>query len=302
MCLEIKLVFKNDKPCLQTLGMVAQKMLLLEMPGQTTIVLEPLVVLALLFTNVTLVVLLVQVLVQIVDVVKTFRPAKLANRMPVEPRAGPVSLFQVVLELAGSKPGQLAYEIALVIDAQLTNAKPVLVPQMIQQQSSRLLLLFRALLVFVLVQVLVDKDAIVDRKVALVAGKFVERNDCLFVVVFLKKHAHVLFVDEPGSDFVAPAGIVLESFGIVLVDNDGIVGCFANGTFLVLVQMSQPQMANPAHVVVAAGKLGPHVRPEVAEANEASIGLLRCQSRHGFDCLYMVWNLDSRVSSMKMVG
>ena len=121
VCFQIQLVLENHKARLQALRMLTKKMLFFKVACQRSIILKPLVILSLLFANVTLVVLFVQMLIQKIDVVKSFRAAKFANRMPVKAGSRPVSLFQMVLELTRSEPRQLGNEIALVIDAQLTH-------------------------------------------------------------------------------------------------------------------------------------------------------------------------------------
>ena len=259
--------------------MVAHKMLLIEMAGQRFIVLEPLVVGTLFFANVALVVFLVQVLIEEIDIVKPFRAAKFANRVAGKPRAGPVSVFQMVLQLAGGESGKLRHKVALVIYAQLAHRKPVFLSKVVLQYAEGLPLLFlAAFVVFVVAVVILCALVVVlvDLKVAFLARKFVKRHNGFLVVFLLKEHANVGLVHKAGPDFIAPPGVAVEGFRIVAVHNDGIVRLLANGAFFVLVQVAQPQVANSAHVVVAAWQLCPHVRFEAAETNNAdmvSVGL-----------------------------
>lgn len=151
----------------------------------------------------------------------------------------------------------------------------MLVPQVVYQQSAWLLFLLLSasrFFIFVGFQMLIDKYAIVHHKVALVARIFIERDDGILVVLFLKEHTNVLLVDKTGSNVVSPPRIAFKIFRIILIYNNCIIGLFANGTLLVFVQMSQSQMADSAHIIVATGKLCPHVRAEFAEANQAGIG------------------------------
>ena len=99
------------------LWMITQKVMSLKMAGQRAIVLEPLVVFALLFTNVTLVMLFVQMLVQKIDVVKPFRTAKFTDRMTIKSGPRTISVLHVILKLTSCKSGQLRNKVTLVIYA-----------------------------------------------------------------------------------------------------------------------------------------------------------------------------------------
>jgi hypothetical protein len=94
---QIQFIFKYDKPRSKTLNVMTHKMLPIKMALKTFVILEELIVQALLFTDVALVVILVQVLMQKGEIVKPFGGAKFAYWMTREARSGTVSLFQMFL-------------------------------------------------------------------------------------------------------------------------------------------------------------------------------------------------------------
>ena len=127
---EGNLVLKHDESGRQTHGILAQKVLPVEMSGQRIVVLEELVGTALLVADVALVVLLVEMLVQLGQVVEAPGTAELAQRMAGEAAAGTVAAGLMGLELGGGESGQLRHEIALGHVAQSAKRQVVLGAEM----------------------------------------------------------------------------------------------------------------------------------------------------------------------------
>ena len=97
VCPQIQFIFKHDKASCKTLDIMTHKMLSIKVTFQALVVLEKLIVQALLFTDVALIVILMEMLMQESKIVEPLWCAEFANWMTREARSRPVSLFQVPL-------------------------------------------------------------------------------------------------------------------------------------------------------------------------------------------------------------
>ena len=94
---QVEFVVKDNESGHETLDIMAQKMLLIKVTLQTFVIFEELVVQTLFFTDVALVMVLVQVLMQKGQIIKPFGSTKLADRMSRKSRHGSIPLFQMIL-------------------------------------------------------------------------------------------------------------------------------------------------------------------------------------------------------------
>ena len=101
---EIEFIGKDNKAGLQTLRIQAQKVLIVKMPFQTPIILEKLIGQILVyFTHVTLVMIFIQMLMQVIQIIKTLGSTKFTQGMSFKPGSLAVALGQVLFELGGRK-------------------------------------------------------------------------------------------------------------------------------------------------------------------------------------------------------
>jgi len=124
-----------------------------------------------------------------------------------------------------------------------------------------------------------------------------QRHDVGFVVVVSKKHVHVFAQQKILSQLVVPPNavvfvyfvsewgrlflfviVIIVTLGFVVVvfysnvrvHHDAIVGRFANGTFGIRMEIPQPGVTKPSHVVVAARSNAPMTNQVVAATNQTT--------------------------------
>mmetsp|Transcript_23034 Transcript_23034/g.43565 ORF Transcript_23034/g.43565 Transcript_23034/m.43565 type:complete len:287 (+) Transcript_23034:1006-1866(+) len=159
---QVDLVLEDHEPCGQALWLVTQKVLPVEMPLETIIVLEELVRLALLLTNMTFVMLLVQVIVQRHDVVESQRLAEFAKWVARKATQCAVSVGLVLFETLGGVAGEFGDEVTFVRDAQVAHRVAVIDAQVgFESLQARQTLFHAALLLLVglLFPLIVDGSA-----------------------------------------------------------------------------------------------------------------------------------------------
>jgi hypothetical protein len=130
---QVEFVFKDDKACRQTLFVGTKKMIAIKMNGEGGIIFEKLIGFVLFLTDMTLVMILVQMLMQQCQIIKAFGPTKFTHGMSRKARSRSFSPILMLLELRGRKPGQQRNEISLGLDTQMTERQSMLHPQMFLQ-------------------------------------------------------------------------------------------------------------------------------------------------------------------------
>jgi hypothetical protein len=110
----------------------------------------------------------------------------------------------------------------------------------------------------------------------LVAGIPKKWQNFLLKVILTKEHTNVFAKDEIGSQIVAPNGVIREFLAIrSVIDHDGFQGCLTNGTFAIVVQVTQSQMTSSADFIMLTRSHGLVLQVGVANqavANHISLG------------------------------
>mmetsp|Transcript_1460 Transcript_1460/g.3109 ORF Transcript_1460/g.3109 Transcript_1460/m.3109 type:complete len:321 (+) Transcript_1460:1382-2344(+) len=227
---QVDLVLEDHEPRGQALRLVTQKVLPVEMPFEAIVVLEELVGLPLLLANVTLVMLLVQVLVQRHDVVESQRLAEFAERVAREAAQFAVSVGLVPLETLGGVACEFGDEVAFVRHAQVADRVAVIDAEVCFESLQARQSFFHAallLLVGLLFPLVVDGGAYVSLDgIPLVhvgiapvgelaiwhAASVPQERHHVFLVQFVGKvHADVFPVDVSITQIVPPELILIES-------------------------------------------------------------------------------------------
>jgi hypothetical protein len=103
---QVEFVFKDDKACGQTLFVGTEKMVAIKMNGQGLIIFKKLIGFVLFLTDMTLVMVLVQMLMQQCQIIEPFGMTKFTHGMSRKARSRSLSPILMLLELRRRKPGQ----------------------------------------------------------------------------------------------------------------------------------------------------------------------------------------------------
>ena len=275
------------------------------MQCQLIIIFEKLIGPPHLIANVTFVMVLVQMFVQFDNVVEAQGSTEFAERMAGEAGLISVSFGLMRFEACGCEAREFGDEVSFVFDAEVAEGHVVVGAEVGFEGGEAgqsffdfsvgwfvvIVIVVVVIVVgivsihfFFLLLIHVNIGAIHKSAPGQTTRMPKQRQHHPLVIILLKMHPHILLVHESASQLVAPnlvltkalvmhvlpiLGIVLDDLEGVLVDNERVVGGFADGAFGVVVEMAEAEVAGGADVVVAAGGDGALVGEGGGVADEA---------------------------------
>jgi hypothetical protein len=214
---------KGHEPGGETLGVATDKMKLFKMTMQRPVIAKELVwQMQMLFAQVALVMLSAQVRMQGRQVVKAQGATKFAQRVAL---IG----FAMSYQSRGTVPRQSIDKVSLVIDTELTKSQTVLFAKMLLEG-------FQA--IKGVVGTLLD--------VAIMAK---EGSDRGMEILLWKEYSAKIMIDKIAAQIIAPYMVLFKWF---VSHDDLFIRCLADGTVLVFVEMSNPEMAQATYLVMVA--------------------------------------------------